>query len=67
MTLTDFNTCKEIEVPEEMIDGITEGMVQTQERDYPYSEISLKDRCQKIRVVESRQYILRKTAEGEAK
>lgn len=63
MYLTRFRNCKPIEIPAEQIVGIEEGMERTVERDYPYSDLEVRDKKDRsgyrIRVVESKKYILK--------
>jgi hypothetical protein len=74
ITLMSFDTCKPAYVPEAYIDHIEEHIVRSQERDYPYSRIYIKDVGQGhdyyIDVVESKrkikELILEKKKEGKS-
>lgn len=59
ITLTNRNTCRAAYIPEDYIEKIEEYVDKTQERDYPYSRIYIKNADQEyfIDVVESKQKI----------
>ena len=65
ITLTNRDTCRAAYVPEDYIDHIEERVDKSQERDYPYSRIYIKNMKDKdpmdyyIDVVESRNKIKR--------
>lgn len=59
ITLTNRNTCRAAYIPEDYIEKIEEHVDKTQERDYPYSRIYIRNDDQEyfIDVVESKQKI----------
>lgn len=62
MKLTDFHTCKTIEIPADCLVVIEEGKEETPERNYLWSDVHYLDMKTKgivvKRVVESQKYIL---------
>lgn len=69
ITLTNRNTCRAAYIPDSYIEKIEEYVDKTQERDYPYSRVYIRNSDQEyyIDVVESRRKILELADEAQNK